>query len=447
MRLPVFSFFLLVMVTSLAIAQPRWRTLANSPSSGSRHDDVFFINHNIGWVVNGARQVFKTTNGGASWQLKFTAAGYLRSVGFADSLLGWAGSLDSTTVLYRTTDGGDTWSLVTNLPTLRPAGICGIWVVNRNVMYGSGRYNGKPRVIKTTDGGASWTTIDLSSIATCLVDCYFFNEDSGFVVGSKGPGPYRNDSAAVFFTSNGGATWSSRFVGSQANELSWKISFPTPTVGFISIERFATGVVSYFRTTDRGQSWHERQFINNYDAQGIGFINQTVGWIGGWTGATYETTNGGASWHLAGFGTNVNRIRFLSDTLGYAVGTRVYKYSRDSTTSVDGFDAEITQVSSLEQNFPNPFNPSTTIRFELHHSGFVSIKVFNLLGEQVATLVNNEMRAGKYETVFDGGGLPSGVSSTGGYASGVYFYRLELLSKDDRLVRKSSETKRLVLIR
>ncbi len=145
---------ILVVNTSAAQNQPRWRTLVNSPTvvSAGRHDDVFFINPNVGWVVNGDRRIFKTTNGGATWQLKFTAGGYLRSVGFADSLNGWAGSLDSNTVLYATTDGGNTWSLVTSFSPTRPAGICGISVVNNSVVYASGRYSDSPRVIKTTNG-------------------------------------------------------------------------------------------------------------------------------------------------------------------------------------------------------------------------------------------------------------------------------------------------------
>jgi len=69
---------------------------------------------------------------------------------------------------------------------------------------------------------------------------------------------------------------------------------------------------------------------------------------------------------------------------------------------------------ALGQNYPNPFNPSTNIRFELPRSGFVSLSVFNLLGQEVASLVNEMKQAGRYETAWDAAGLPSGV----------YLYRL-----------------------
>jgi hypothetical protein len=68
----------------------------------------------------------------------------------------------------------------------------------------------------------------------------------------------------------------------------------------------------------------------------------------------------------------------------------------------------------LEQNYPNPFNPSTRIAFAVRGSGFVSLKVYDLLGREVQTLVNEELKAGSYETTFDASSL----------ASGTYIYRL-----------------------
>nr|MCU0406331.1 T9SS type A sorting domain-containing protein [Ignavibacteriaceae bacterium] len=69
----------------------------------------------------------------------------------------------------------------------------------------------------------------------------------------------------------------------------------------------------------------------------------------------------------------------------------------------------------LEQNYPNPFNPSTTIKYSISENGFVKLSVYNLLGEEVTTLVNNEQKAGRYEVNFNAKEL----------SSGIYMYRLE----------------------
>jgi hypothetical protein len=84
-------------------------------------------------------------------------------------------------------------------------------------------------------------------------------------------------------------------------------------------------------------------------------------------------------------------------------------------TGVVGKGPNIPTVFALHQNFPNPFNPSTTIRYDVPHSSHVSLVVYNMLGQEVATLVESEQGAGYQEVRFDATSL----------ASGVYFYRLQ----------------------
>ena len=69
----------------------------------------------------------------------------------------------------------------------------------------------------------------------------------------------------------------------------------------------------------------------------------------------------------------------------------------------------------LNQNYPNPFNPNTKIVFDIMKNGLVKLKVFDITGKEIATLLNGIKQAGRYEAEFDGTAL----------ASGVYFYRLE----------------------
>jgi len=99
-------------------------------------------------------------------------------------------------------------------------------------------------------------------------------------------------------------------------------------------------------------------------------------------------------------------------------------------TSVKQIADAIPASFALDQNYPNPFNPSTTIQFQVQKAGRVSLKVYNILGEQVATLLDEAKAAGSYAVSFDAGTL----------ASGMYFYRL---SSDAGL----SETRKMVLLK
>jgi hypothetical protein len=80
----------------------------------------------------------------------------------------------------------------------------------------------------------------------------------------------------------------------------------------------------------------------------------------------------------------------------------------------------------LYQNFPNPFNPSTTIRYQLSAPSHVSLKVFNALGKEISTLINEFQNAGiyNYQLTTNNYQLKSGIPYRGGYSSGVYYYRL-----------------------
>ena len=98
---------------------------------------------------------------------------------------------------------------------------------------------------------------------------------------------------------------------------------------------------------------------------------------------------------------------------------------RMSITGVKEISAGVPSAFALSQNYPNPFNPTTTFEFSILQPGFVSMKIFNVLGEEVATLVEKDMSAGTYSATWDADGVPSGMSSKGGCASGVYLCRLQ----------------------
>lgn len=411
----LFIIFMLILVsTNIEAQSPQWRLLTNSPgiSGSGRFEDMYFINENTGWIISFGGQSYKTINGGANWTVQNSIINLSRSIGFFDQNTGILGTL-SANVLYRSTNGGLSYAVIQNLPPPAPTGICGISIVNESIAYACGAYYGPGIILKTIDKGATWTNVfSDSSLARSLVDCYFWTPDSGIAVGGYNASTgFANGNAVVIKTTNGGASWQRVYKTSRTREWCWKISFISRDIGFVSIER-ESGFSYILKTTNNGNNWSEIPF-REYDQEGIGFINESTGWIGGWTGPTYMTTNGGTNWQPAGWGTYLNRFRFISDTLAYAVGDRVYKYSV-GTVGITNSTSEVPNNFTLHQNFPNPFNPSTLITFEVSRPGLYELSVFDALGSKVSELMNNELNPGSYNVMFEGSSMPSGV----------YFYRL-----------------------
>jgi subtilisin-like proprotein convertase family protein len=87
----------------------------------------------------------------------------------------------------------------------------------------------------------------------------------------------------------------------------------------------------------------------------------------------------------------------------------------ETPVNVDNEPVEIIQDFELHQNYPNPFNPSTTIKWQMPESGNVTLKIYDVLGREVITLVNEELSAGKHDVTFD----------ASQFSSGVYFYQLK----------------------
>ncbi len=113
-----------------------------------------------------------------------------------------------------------------------------------------------------------------------------------------------------------------------------------------------------------------------------------------------------------------------------------------ATVNVDERTSEIPQKFSLEQNYPNPFNPTTSIQYSVGSQSHIVLKVYDVLGNEAAVLVNEEKPAGTYEVNFDA------VNSENGreLSSGVYFYRIAIHS-DKIQAGDFVETKKMILLR
>lgn len=389
------------------------------PSANSRTDDVWFHDDLLGWAVNSDGKVFRTRNGAQSWEeLYLFPDSYLRCVTFSSPNRGWIGTLSGPHRLYATKDGGDTWTPVTGLPDDGPGRICGLIAVNDDVIFASGTNypNETAGVLRSTDGGRSWSLLDLGHSPALLVDIFFQDERTGWVVGGAdevlhpGRDTVRRDVVPIVLaTEDGGETWRNAIevntdIGEfPRGEWGWKIQKLGARTLLVSLENLHDGAI--LRSDDLGQTW-ERLAINdrqrNANLEGIGFLNDQVGWVGGWGdlffqgGYTSETVDGGKTWNDANHvGFRLNRFRFIGDPVrtAYASGDTVYKLAeaplRSNTTPKPSVELSAVEHVTLDVDVPDG-----TARLD--------VRIWERFGREVRHLVSEAAPAtGKRKITWD----------------------------------------------
>ncbi len=264
-------------------------------------------------------------------------------------------------------------------------------------------------ILHTTNGGATWrsqnsgTTVDFDGIS--FTDIY-----NGWVSG-----------ASIRHTSDGGQTWAAQNSGTT-NYL-WSICFADANNGW------AMGDAGTIRhTTDGGATWTGQISRTSSLLRTCSFVDANNGTAVGNYGTIVHTTNGGATWATQSSGTSnhLYGVSFIDANIGWAVGVGgvVLHTGQKIATGVNEEPlAEMPREFSLSQNYPNPFNPATVVRFQVAAGGDVTLRVFDVLGREVATLVNEEIKPGSHEVTWDASGFSR--QTAGGLASEVYLCRLQ----------------------
>ena len=323
---------------------------------------------NVLWVGAGYGNpiAYRSFDGGNSFQLVTTMPtnnSGIVSVDFIDSLQGWAFSLRDG--IWKTTDGGATWEQQqTETPSSSQnpydwfVGECMIdseygWMGQNNFVF-----------LHTTNGGASWDTANVPSILDYFYGVKFLNRNHGYIFGIGGVA----DSNETDETFDGGKTWDTLPIG--GSDLHFRDSL--------------FGWVQGHITSDGGKTWYAEPFSDYYNTV-------ILGWGRSWWADTSE------GWTGDDYGTLYHYGSFDSVT--------------DDVNESSGISASMNKMLS---NYPNPFSSSTTVSYTLPAAGNVSLNVYNALGEQVATLANGVQSVGIQTATFLGAGLPAGV----------YFYRL-----------------------
>ncbi len=295
-----------------------------------------------------------------------------------------------------TTNSGSSWNLSFPMNDTIPVDLVSVQYVSDNLIYSAGNYHQnntyKGMLFKSTDLGLFW---EITSIDDLIINNISFTDRvTGYLLGLNS----KNSFSSLYKTSDGGENWI--LLRSFEDNYYTGVSF---------LKESGTGMLFGFRifyenpavslTTDYGITWRNQSIPPTNDvllSDGVILNSEEMNITGGElfsNGIVLHTTNGG--W------TYVNNNSGLYGN----------------------------QIFDLYQNFPNPFNPSTLIKYELKQNSIVSLKVYNISGSEAAVLVNGKQDRGVHSVNFNGNLLPSGI----------YFYKLE----SDSYI----ETKKMILIR
>lgn len=397
----LFSIFLL----ASAPAQSTWHYLPNVPQAFGRIDDVFFLNSQLGWSAGSDGQIFKTTDGGSTWEVVSGISGYLRCIEFFNEKIGYIGTLNAK--FLRSTDGGETWVNLAPSITPAPQSVCGISIADSLYAYAVGQWDGPGFFLKTTNGGTNWTSHSMTAHATALVDVFFMSRDTGFVTGTSISGR-----GVILYTTDGGETWTKKFESTAIGHYVWKIQRVTTDFWVASIQTFNGG--RFAKSYDGGQTWTEHS-APIPDMQGIGFATPQHGWVGGYVNGFYETMDGGESWGFKDFGGNFNRFYFLDSTLAYASGWSIFKFSDTTLSSSSQPVRPIQQGDGFTVSIsPNPTGSFLDILFTLPVLDNLRMGIYTIQGGFVKEIYHErQLQAGDYQFRTDCAGLLPGAYFVG----------------------------------
>jgi photosystem II stability/assembly factor-like uncharacterized protein len=342
-----------------------------------------------------------SSNGGSTWVTPALLFGRGYYSVYAKGNQVYAGSLSIGPFL--STDGGVTWDTANGGNSgIGPHETLSLTTDSQYVYAGA--YNG---MYRSSDNGASWTSLssgltDTVAYALCSAKGHLF---AGTLTG-------------IFVSTNHGSSWTALSNGAPTYHIKC-------IVGIDSVVLAATeyaSVPSTYRSTNYGQSWSP--VTSGLTELNVVFQTLLVDGRNVFGGSTTEgvwvSSDLGISWSNISSGLNGPAQKVM----GLAVtGNSLFAATRGGTwvrpltqvVAVEGGESGIPISMELMQNYPNPFNPRTVVSGQLPVASRVKLAVYDILGREVAVLVDEKKEAGKFEVTFDGGRL----------SSGVYIYRME----------------------
>jgi len=360
-------------------------------SYGGNMSDIYSIVSNGTSIFAGtAVSIRRSMDNGANWDTVHSGTMVQSLARVGTSVFAGTPGLG----VLRSSNNGSTWEQVNNGLTN--------YVVNTLHVSGSMLYAGTgSSIFRSTNNGASWVAVD-----------------SGWA--NPGISAMIAFGSRLVASGNGGL-----HVADESNVVWEEVS--TPPMGTIRLFAasgsllFAATNSGVFVSADTGKTWSSSSSgIPNNDVRGL-VVDGTSMYAGTFGSGVYLSTNSGSNWSAVNMGLtyyNINTLSAIGTYLFAGTGgmtNTIWRRPFSEMTAVDGGD-NIAHPEGfvLLQNYPNPFNPSTTIRYALPSAVNVKLTIHDLLGREVAMLVDEEQTAGWKEAVWDASAM----------ASGVYFYRL-----------------------
>jgi photosystem II stability/assembly factor-like uncharacterized protein len=353
-------------------------------------------------IVSGAnifvgtnRGVFRSTDNGVSWDSVSSGLTNIdiRSLA-SDGANLFAGTWGDG--IFLSTNSGISWAAVsTNLNNFS---------IHTIAINGSSIFDGTENgICRSTDNGSMWYLVT-NGLANGSVQVIAV-KGTDILAGTGGGG--------VFRSTDDGTRWDSASVGLPVGSTIYAFAYEGVNL-FAAV--FGDGV---FLSTNRQMTWDPvntgltDKFVNSLVVKGSNVFTGTV------TSGVFLSTDNGGTWNTINAGLTDTSILSLCIADNYLfVGTDNGLWQRPISEVISGVENNSNEKPSnfmLEQNYPNPFNPTTTISFHLSAKSFVSLKIYDLLGREVATLVSEELPEGMYSRQWN----------AGFFASGIYVSRLE----------------------
>lgn len=364
------------------------------------------VNDQVCWVGGAPAIVLRTVNGGANWlnanPNPGVINGQVNTIDAIDGNTAWVTTTNGGgTFIYRTTNGGDNWQQVYSSSQTRLFGLKMTDAVNGFAF--ADPISNTWQLLITSNGGLNWSLSPnappAQNIETCLPNSFFVSLPNIW---------WGTSITTIYRTTNSGVSWSSHAANVSGIYIQ-SIHYNSTSLGL-------SGSITMSKSTNGGINYAGLPAPGAGNIEGIEGEGNNFWYVR--SQQVYHSTDAGETWQIVHTATqSLNHIDFPDGISGCQTGWvvgygGVISKLIPGPTSLSQINNEVPEKFLLMQNYPNPFNPNTIINFSVPINGFTELKVYDIIGNEIAVPLKQVLSAGNYSVNID-------LSSR---AAGIYFY-------------------------